>query len=86
VYLFGFFDFCSQDHVTDIPTGNPTLEDLGVSLTDMESRMDWELKPYRAQAYYDEELGEFAPPAPPKTVSVGKYGEGENELMKSQRT
>lgn len=57
-----------KDHITDTPTGNPTLEDLGVALTEMEGRMDWELKPHRAHSYYDEELGEFAPAAPPKTV------------------
>ncbi|ODM93835.1 NADH dehydrogenase [ubiquinone] 1 alpha subcomplex subunit 9, mitochondrial [Orchesella cincta] len=64
------WDKIERDHITDVPTGNPTLEDLGVTLTDMESRMHWELRPHRAAAYYDEELGEFAPPVPPKTVSA----------------
>ncbi|CAL8147024.1 unnamed protein product [Orchesella dallaii] len=64
------WDKIERDHVTDTPTGNPTLKDLGVILTDMESRMDWELKQFRAAAYYDEELGEFPPAAPPKTVSA----------------
>ncbi|ODM88380.1 NADH dehydrogenase [ubiquinone] 1 alpha subcomplex subunit 9, mitochondrial, partial [Orchesella cincta] len=63
------WDKIERDHVTDSPTGNPTLEDLGVTLTDMEGRLNWELKPYRAAAYYDEELGEFAIPDPPKPVS-----------------
>jgi len=48
-------------------TGNPKLEDLGVSLTELESRIEWELKPVRNNLYYAEELGEFAPPFPPKT-------------------
>ncbi|CAL8079298.1 unnamed protein product [Orchesella dallaii] len=64
------WDKIERDHITDTPTGNPTLEDLGVSLTDMQSRMHWELKQYRAAAYYDEELGEFAPPIPPKIIST----------------
>ncbi len=60
-----------QDHTTDVLTrGNPTLEDLGVMLTDVESRAEWELKIYRRGLYYDEDLGEFAPPEPPKTVST----------------
>lgn len=56
--------------MTDITTGLPTLEDLGVTLTKMEDRMDWELKPFRAGSYYDEEVGEFEPPAPPKYIEA----------------
>jgi len=64
------WDKIERDHVTDTPTpGNPTLEDLGVTLTEIESRADWELKPYRYGAYYDEDLGEFAPAENPKTVA-----------------
>jgi len=48
--------------------GVPTLEDLGVNLTHMETQVPWELKPYRAFAYYDEELGEFSEPKPPQFV------------------
>lgn len=51
-------------------TGLPTLEDLGVNLTKMEDRIDWELKPFRIGTYYDEELGEFEPPAPPKFIAA----------------
>lgn len=55
--------------VTDKVLPNvPTLEDLGVQLTDMESQVPWELRPYRAALYYDAELGEFEEPAPPKTA------------------
>ncbi|XP_059481212.1 NADH dehydrogenase [ubiquinone] 1 alpha subcomplex subunit 9, mitochondrial [Neocloeon triangulifer] len=58
-----------KDHVTDVvPYGLPTLEDLGVTLTHMEDQVPWELKPFRANAYYDEELGEFEKPAPPKFI------------------
>lgn len=58
-----------QDHVTDILTGNPTLEDLGVNLLRLEDRAPFELKPFRMNAYYDEALGEFADPVPPPIVS-----------------
>ena len=55
-----------QDHVTDrFDPSLPTLEDLGVVLTNLEDQAPWELKPYRALNYYDEELGEFEKPAPP---------------------
>jgi len=64
------WDKIERDHVSDITTGNPTLEDLGVTLTDMESRMDWELKPYRAFSYYMDELDEFPKPPPPKTIPL----------------
>lgn len=46
----------------------PTLEDLGVNLMPMEQQVPWELKPFRANLYYDEELGEFEKPTPPKVV------------------
>uniref|UniRef100_A0A7R9JBM7 NADH dehydrogenase [ubiquinone] 1 alpha subcomplex subunit 9, mitochondrial n=1 Tax=Timema californicum TaxID=61474 RepID=A0A7R9JBM7_TIMCA len=56
-----------MEHTTDqLLDGVPTLEDLGVILTTMESQVPWELKPYKAGMYYDEELGEFEEPAPPK--------------------
>ena len=59
----------SQETVTDeVSSALPTLEDLGVTLTKMEDRIDWELRPYRAYQYYEERVGDFAPPAPPKYV------------------
>lgn len=60
-----FLQECLSDTVIK---GIPTLEDLGVTLTTMEAQVPWELRPLRAFAYYDEELNEFAEPAPPKTV------------------
>ncbi|KAG0719216.1 NADH dehydrogenase [ubiquinone] 1 alpha subcomplex subunit 9, mitochondrial [Chionoecetes opilio] len=63
-------DKVEREAVTDLTTGLPTLEDLGVTLTKMEDRMDWELKPFRAGSYYDEEVGEFEPPAPPKYIEA----------------
>lgn len=58
----------SQDHVTDVLTGLPNLEDLGVELTQLEDRADYELKPHRLYAYYEDKLGEFPKPAPPEKV------------------
>lgn len=59
-----------KEFVTDVTTGCPTLEDLGVSLTRLENQVPWELKPFRQGAYYEEYLGEFADPAPPPTASA----------------
>jgi NADH dehydrogenase (ubiquinone) 1 alpha subcomplex subunit 9 len=58
-----------REYVTDkVHKSIPTLEDLGVQLTQMEDQVPWELKPYRAAAYYDEELGQFEKPAPPAFI------------------
>jgi NADH dehydrogenase (ubiquinone) 1 alpha subcomplex subunit 9 len=64
--------FCFvQQHTTDVVLpGVPTLLDLGMTPTKMEDQVPWELKPWRAGAYYDEELGEFEKPQPPKEVFV----------------
>lgn len=60
-----------REFVTDkVEAGVPTLEDLGVPLTRMESQVPWELRPYRAAQYYDAELHEFEEPAPPKTIDA----------------
>ncbi|XP_064599885.1 NADH dehydrogenase [ubiquinone] 1 alpha subcomplex subunit 9, mitochondrial-like [Liolophura sinensis] len=56
------------EHVTDVVTGLPNLEDLGVELTRLEDRADYELKPYRLYAYYEDKLGEFPKPNPPEKV------------------
>uniref|UniRef100_A0A2P2I108 NADH dehydrogenase [ubiquinone] 1 alpha subcomplex subunit 9, mitochondrial n=1 Tax=Hirondellea gigas TaxID=1518452 RepID=A0A2P2I108_9CRUS len=65
-------DKLERESVTDIVSSNlPTLEDLGVStLVKLEDRVEWELRPYREFEYYDEEIGDFDPPAPPKFVQV----------------
>lgn len=48
----------------------PTLEDLGIALTTMESRMHWELKPFRKDVQYMESVGEFDPIPNPPTVPI----------------
>nr|KAG5693297.1 hypothetical protein BaRGS_011618 [Batillaria attramentaria] len=58
-----------KEFVTDVLTGHPTLEDLGITLTRFENQVPWELKPFRQGAYYEEYLGEFSDPPPPPTVS-----------------
>ncbi|XP_012224752.1 NADH dehydrogenase [ubiquinone] 1 alpha subcomplex subunit 9, mitochondrial [Linepithema humile] len=48
----------------------PTLEDLGIVPTTMESRMHWELKPFRKDVQYMESVGEFDPIPNPPTVPI----------------
>lgn len=60
-----------REHVTDtLERGVPTLEDLGIQLTAMESQVPWELRPFRYAQYYahfDEEEPEPTP-QPPKVA------------------
>jgi len=58
-------DRFEREFITDQPTGLPTLEDLGVKLTNLEDRANWELKPHRQQSYYLESVGEFPDAEPP---------------------
>jgi len=62
------FERLEREHITDVVTGLPTLEDLGVKLTNIEDRAIFELKPYRMYAYYYDQIGEFADPVPPPVV------------------
>ncbi|XP_011164362.1 NADH dehydrogenase [ubiquinone] 1 alpha subcomplex subunit 9, mitochondrial [Solenopsis invicta] len=48
----------------------PTLEDLGIDLTTMESRMHWELKPWRKDHQYMESVGEYDPVPNPPIVAM----------------
>lgn len=58
-----------REHVTDVvEKGVPTLEDLGVQLTLMEDQVPWELRPHRANQYYEAAVGEFPDPAPPNYI------------------
>ncbi|GFR75149.1 NADH dehydrogenase [ubiquinone] 1 alpha subcomplex subunit 9, mitochondrial [Elysia marginata] len=60
-------DKLEREGVTDWTNpANPTLEDLGVSLTSFEMMAHYVLFRYRRNAYYSEKLGEFADPEPPK--------------------
>jgi len=56
------------EHTSDVLRDFPTLEDLGVPLTPLEDRAAYELKPFRMHNYYEESVGEFAPPAPPPVI------------------
>lgn len=59
-----------QESTTDVVDSSmPTLEDLGVCLTQMEDQVPWELKPFRAHQYYADKLGEFPTPDPPRVYS-----------------
>lgn len=62
-------DKLDREHVSDVVTGLPTLEDLGVDLTRIEDRAPWELKPFRAHSYYEDKVGEFMDPSPPPVLA-----------------
>jgi NADH dehydrogenase (ubiquinone) 1 alpha subcomplex subunit 9 len=64
------WDKLERENITDVPTGNPRLEDLGISpLTTIHERAFWELMPYNAYNYYYEpDMEEFVKPGPPPTV------------------
>jgi len=63
-------DKLERECMTDTLSGAPTLTDLGVNLTTMEERIMWELRQFKAGAYYEEQLDEFAKPAPPKMATA----------------
>ncbi|XP_064635343.1 NADH dehydrogenase [ubiquinone] 1 alpha subcomplex subunit 9, mitochondrial-like [Lineus longissimus] len=58
-----------REFITDMTMENPTLEDLGVKLTRIEDRAIFDLKPMRLYNYYEEKLGEFAPPSWPPVLA-----------------
>lgn len=59
-----------KEHTTDIVEPDlPTLEDLGINPVTLESRIEWEVKLYKNEAHYMEQLGEFDKPIPPQPVS-----------------
>jgi len=63
-------DKLERESVSDEISGLPTLEDLGVALTKMEDQVPWELRPWRAHNDYQEEVGEFDKPEPPKYIAA----------------
>ena len=69
------FERIEREHITDMPTsGNLTLEDLGVSLTNMEDLAYNYLERYKRFGYYDEELGEKPKPDPLKDYPMNYSG------------
>ncbi|KYQ59482.1 NADH dehydrogenase [ubiquinone] 1 alpha subcomplex subunit 9, mitochondrial [Trachymyrmex zeteki] len=72
-YPLGYLQWerIEREAISDVVSNKlPTLEDLGVALTTMESRMHWELKPYRKDVQYMESVGEFDPIPDPPTVPI----------------
>jgi len=62
------WDKFEREHVTDVLTGAPTLEDLGVSTAVLEDRCVWELKKWVNYQHFEEDYGLYNPPAPPKSA------------------
>jgi len=62
-------DKLEVEHTSDILREELTLEDLGIQLTKIEDRAQWELKPFRLYNYLEEIVGEFPDPAPPVAVA-----------------
>lgn len=59
------WDILETHHTSDkVISGLPTLEDLGITPCDMESRIQWELSPFRFQNHYIETIDEEKPPNP----------------------
>ncbi|XP_033753496.1 NADH dehydrogenase [ubiquinone] 1 alpha subcomplex subunit 9, mitochondrial-like [Pecten maximus] len=69
LYKFQNLYTLEQESLSEKPTGLPSLEDLGVKLTKLPDRARYELRSTRVDAYYDEELGQFAVCDEPPTVA-----------------
>ncbi|ESP01733.1 hypothetical protein LOTGIDRAFT_95075, partial [Lottia gigantea] len=57
-------DMLEVQHLTDTTTGCPTLEDLGVQLTNIEDRALFDLDPYRLFGHF-KDVGEYVEPPRP---------------------
>ncbi|THK33044.1 NADH dehydrogenase [ubiquinone] 1 alpha subcomplex subunit 9, mitochondrial [Diachasma alloeum] len=65
------WDGLEKEHTSDILVPElPTLEDIGVYPCTMESRIAWELRPFKLGAHYMERVGEFPDPEPPKPIAM----------------
>lgn len=60
-------EFISDDLSTD--ARNPTLSDLGVNFKRFDEMVAWHLKVFNKHSYYNQKLGEFPDPEPPKPLS-----------------
>ncbi|XP_048511077.1 NADH dehydrogenase [ubiquinone] 1 alpha subcomplex subunit 9, mitochondrial isoform X2 [Athalia rosae] len=72
-YPFGYLHWegIEKEHTSDrVLKSLPTLEDLGIALTDMEDQVPSVLKLYHAFAYYLPEAGELTDPGSPKTIPL----------------
>lgn len=66
------FDLLEREFISDAYSQdmfNPTLKDLGVEFKNFETTVAWHLKVFNKLAYYNERLGEFSEPKPPKPLS-----------------
>lgn len=63
------WEILEKEHASDnVLPGIPTLEDLGITPSNMESKVPWEIKPFKFMNRYQHTLGEFVVPPPPKTI------------------
>lgn len=63
------WEILEKEHTSDkVLPELPTLEDLGITPTNMESKVPWEIKPYKFENKYMRALGEFMTPPPPKVI------------------
>ncbi|XP_003705114.1 NADH:ubiquinone oxidoreductase subunit 39 [Megachile rotundata] len=59
------WDILEEHHTSDkVIPGVPTLEDLGITPCDMESRIQWEMAQFRFQNHFIETIDEEQPPNP----------------------
>eukprot|EP00923_Selenidium_pygospionis_P010813 GHVN01018948.1.p1 GENE.GHVN01018948.1~~GHVN01018948.1.p1 ORF type:complete len:300 (+),score=22.19 GHVN01018948.1:85-900(+) len=72
VYKYGHFtmDKLDREAISDKVTGLPTLEDLGVKLTRVDTRIPFLLKGKFKDAYLDPKLGEWPDPTPPQPAAA----------------
>nr|XP_033337913.1 NADH dehydrogenase [ubiquinone] 1 alpha subcomplex subunit 9, mitochondrial-like [Megalopta genalis] len=63
------WEILEKEHVSDeVLPELPTLEDLGITPANMESRIPWEMKPYVFEDRLIRSLGDFIAPPPPKVI------------------
>merc|ERR1712080_282946 len=62
------WDKFEKEHVTDVLSGVPTLEDLGVNAAVLEDRAVHEFKKWVNYQHFEEDYGLYHPPTPPKSA------------------
>ncbi|RLU27007.1 hypothetical protein DMN91_000806 [Ooceraea biroi] len=72
-YPIGYlhWELLEREAISDVVSRElPTLEDLGIKLTTLESRIKWELTPFKKDPQYTESVGEFDPVPDPPTIPI----------------